>query len=188
MTVLLAAIFPFATTASAAAEDVRQLDGDLEPGPGGLATVTRDDRGQFWVTTRYPGGADDLRCAFWFLLFSALLVAPGPGTVQGLAQQALGRRLADAGIDRSFQQAVHDKLGPDTSALFLLLDEQPQEDSLRALSRFAGDVRTTTPSPRAEALLARALYAQAAVSGAAAGSTSGLLAVAGPAHRDRRPR
>ena len=34
MTVLVVVIFPYATTASAAAEHVRQLEGDLAPDPG----------------------------------------------------------------------------------------------------------------------------------------------------------
>ena len=159
MTVLVAVIFPYATTANAAAEDVRQLDGDLAPEPSGLATVICDHRGEYWVTTNYPGDPDEPRAVFWFLLFNALIFVPAWGTEQGPASRTLACRLADAGIDRPFQCAVHEELGPDTSGLFLLLDEPPREDALDVLRRFAGSVYTTTPSPRAQALLAHALYA-----------------------------
>jgi uncharacterized membrane protein len=155
----MAVIFPYATSASAAAEDVRQLEGDLAPDPGSLATVIRDDRGDYWVTTNYAGDPREPRAAFWFLLFNALIFTPASGTVQGLTHRALARRLVEAGIDRSFQRAIREKMTPDTSALFLLLHDPPPDDALGVLHRFAGTVHTTVPSPRAQALLAGALYA-----------------------------
>lgn len=159
MSVLVVVIFPYATTASAAAEDARQLDGDLAPSPGALATVVCDDRGDYWVTTSHPGDPHDPRAAFWFLLFNALIFTPTSGARDDLTRRTLARRLGEAGIDRAFQRAIHEELGPDSSALFLLLEEAPGPDALDVLRRFAGAVHITMPSARAEALLAQALYA-----------------------------
>ena len=155
---LVAVIFPYATTASAAAEHVRQLEGDLAPDSGALAIVSCDNQGDYQVTTHHPGDAEEPRATFWFLLFNALLFVPSSGTLSDLGRRTLARRLATAGIDLGFQRAVFEDLGPDTSALFLLMDVPPPEEALDVLRRFAGTVHLAHPDPQAEALIARALY------------------------------
>jgi len=156
--VLVAVMFPYATTASAAAEHVRQLEGDLAADSGDLATVSCADDGTYQVTTNHPGGAQESRATFWFLLFNALLFVPESGTLTDLGRRALARRLAAAGVELAFQRAVLEELGPDTSALFLLTEVPPGGESLDVLRRLGGRVHLAHPNPRAEVLIAGALY------------------------------
>jgi uncharacterized membrane protein len=118
VTALAAVIFPYATTASAAAEELVHLELSLAVDRGAVATVSCDDRGDYRVTTNHPGDAHDARAVFWFLLLNALILVPVSGTLTGLDRRALAPRLAEAGIDRSFQRAIREDLGPGTSALF----------------------------------------------------------------------
>src|SRR3954469_3329460 len=121
MTVLVVVIFPYATTASAAAEHVRQMEGDLAPDSGSLAVVSCDDQGEYWITTNHPGDADAGRASLWFLLLNALVLVPSADTLGDVGRRTLGTTLAQAGINHYFQAALQQGLGPDTSALFLLL-------------------------------------------------------------------
>lgn len=157
MHVLVVVIFPYATTASTAAEHVRLMEGDLAPDPGALAVVSCGDQGEYWITTNHPEYVDPTRATLWFLLLEALVLVPAAGTLGDVGQRALARDLVAAGIDRSFQQAVRDGLSPDTSALFLLLDGPPADAALEALRRFAGAVHVTVLAPGPEALVASAL-------------------------------
>lgn len=158
MTALVAVIFPYATTADAAAQDVLRLDPDLAPDAGAVATVSCDDDGAYRLTTNYPTEAGDDQGLFWFLVFNALVLLPTLGGLSGLGRRALTRRLTEAGIDRSFQRSVGEDLGPGTSALFLRLESAPRPGALEPLERFAGSSHITLLNPRAEGVLAEALY------------------------------
>jgi uncharacterized membrane protein len=162
MSLLIAVIFPYATTASAAAEHVRQMEADLAPDPGSLAVVSCDDQGEYWITTNHPGDADAGRASLWFLLLNALVLVPSADALGDIARRSLATTLAKAGIDPYFQRALSEGLGPDTSALFLLLDDPPGDGALDALRRFAGAVHMVDLVPGAETLVAQALRAAGA--------------------------
>ena len=61
-----------------------------------------------------------------------------------------------------FAAALQEDLGPDTSALFLLLDAPHGGGALDALRRFAGTVHTVDLAPGAETLVAQGLRAAGA--------------------------
>jgi uncharacterized membrane protein len=176
MSLLIAVIFPYATTASAAAEHVRQLEGDLAPDPGSLAVVSCDDHGEYWITTNHPGDADAGRASLWFLLLNALVLVPSAEGLGDLRRRTLGTTLAQAGLDLPFQRVLQEDLGPDTSALFLLLDALPGEGALDALRRFAGAVHIVELAPNAETLVAQALRAAGADVGPAVGVARAVAA------------
>jgi uncharacterized membrane protein len=162
MTMLIVVIFPYATTASTAAEHVRQMEGDLAPDPGSLAVVSCDDQGEYWITTNHPGDADAGRASLWFLLLNAMVLVPSAERLGDTGRRTLAATLARAGIDPDFQTTLHEDLGPDTSALFLLLDAPPDGGALDALRRFAGTVHTVDLAPGAETLVAQGLRAAGA--------------------------
>jgi uncharacterized membrane protein len=182
MTVLVVVIFPYATTASAAAEHVRQMEGDLAPDPGSLATASCDDEGEYWITTNHPADADGSRASLWFLLLNAIVLVPSADSLGDIGRRALANTLAQAGIHPSFQKALQQGLGPDTSALFLLLDDSPGDGALDTLRRFAGTVHIVELAPGAETLLAEALGSARAHVGPAVG-----VARAAAADVPRRP-
>lgn len=159
MTFLVVVIFPYATTASAAAEHVRLVEGDLAPDGSSLAIVSCDEQGDFAVTTMHPGDVDTGRGGSWFLLVNALVLLPTSGTLTDIGAHVLTSRLAQAGLDRGFQRDVHQGLVPDSSALMLLLDEPPVDDALVSLRRLAGVVHVARLVPDAEQLVAQALIA-----------------------------
>jgi uncharacterized membrane protein len=65
-------------------------------------------------------GVSALGGAFWGLLFGLLFFVPLLGMAVGAGAGALGGSLADVGIDDDFIDSVKSKVGPGTSALFLL--------------------------------------------------------------------
>jgi uncharacterized membrane protein len=176
MTVLIVVIFPYATTASAAAEHVRQMEGDLAPDPGSLALVSCDDEGEYWITTNHPGDAYGGRASLWFLLLNAMVLVPSADSLGDIGGRTLATTLAQAGIDPSFQKGLQQGLGPDTSALFLLLDGPPGDGALDALRRFAGIVHMVELAPGAETLVAEALRAARAHVGPAIGVARAVAA------------
>jgi uncharacterized membrane protein len=182
MTVLVVVIFPYATTASAAAEHVRQMEGDLAPDPGSLAVVSCDDEGEYWITTNHPGDADASRASLWFLLLNAMVLVASVDSLGDIGGRTLATTLVRAGIDPSFQKALQEGLGLDTSALFLILDGPPGDGALDALRRLAGTVHTAELAPGVETLLAEALGSARAHLGPAVG-----VARAAAADVPRRP-
>lgn len=131
--------------------------------------VSCDAEGEYWITTNHPADADGSRASLWFLLLNAMVLVPSADSLGDVGGRALAAALARAGIDSSFQRALQEGLGPDTSALFLLLDRPPGDEALDALRRFAGAVHMVELAPRAETLVAEALAATRAHAGPAVG-------------------
>jgi uncharacterized membrane protein len=61
--------------------------------------------------------------AFWGFLFGLLFFVPLLGLAAGAAAGALGGALADVGIDDDFIASMRDRIGPGTSALFVLTSD-----------------------------------------------------------------
>lgn len=157
MTFLAVVIFPHATTASAAAEHVRRVDERLALDDASLAVVSCDENGDFAMTTLHPGDAGVDTAGAWFLIVDALVLLPMSGALSAIRVHVLGVALVRAGLDRDFQRAVHDGLVPGSSALFLLLEEEPTEEALASLRHLAGVVHVAHLAPDAEQHVARAL-------------------------------
>src|SRR5215204_76134 len=78
MTTLVAVAFPYETTASAAAEDVRRTALDIVVDAGAVAVVSCDRTGRYHATTNHAGTDGTRWGVFWILLFTALFFAPSP--------------------------------------------------------------------------------------------------------------
>jgi uncharacterized membrane protein len=163
MTTLVAVGFPYETTASAAAEEVRQLAPDLVLDPDAMAVISCDETGGFHVTTNHhavEGGAT--WGMFWPLLFSNLFFVPSFGMPVGGGLGALLKTVMRSGIDDGFQYRVRDLLQPGTSALFLAVDPTVPATAAEALSRFGGTM-VKSPLPReGESEIQRTLHGTSA--------------------------
>jgi uncharacterized membrane protein len=148
MVTLMVLGFVHRTTADAAAEDLLQFGPDLLLEADGVAVVRCDDHGTVQVTTNHlPGG--HARTAFWHALFTSLIF-PSPAT-SAPERQKEARRLADVGLSASFQEELRTGMTPDTSALFLLVDDASVADRGRAaVARFGGTLLTTSLVPDVE--------------------------------------
>ena len=131
MTTLVAVAFPYESTASAAAEDVRRLVLDVPVDPDAVAVVSRDRAGAFQMTTRHGVGGGTPWGVFWVLLCDALFGEHPPETRH--SSGAPGH-----GVDDTFRRHLWDMITPGTSALFLAVDGIVSEQAVRELTRLGG--------------------------------------------------
>jgi uncharacterized membrane protein len=94
--------------------------------------------------------------AFWGLLFGLLFFVPLLGLAIGAASGALGGSLADAGIDDDFIDAVKAKVGPGTSALFVLSSDAVMDKVKGAFAGLNPELIHTNLSNEEEAKLREA--------------------------------
>jgi uncharacterized membrane protein len=137
VTTLVAVAFPYESTASAAAEDVRRLALDVPVDPDAVAVVSRDRTGALQMTTSHGVGSGTRWGVFWVLLCDALFGDRPLDTPQRSARsRAHGRR--SHSLDDTFRRHIRDMVTPGTSALFLAVDGIVSEDAVRELTRLGG--------------------------------------------------
>ena len=148
MTTLVAVAFPYESTASAAAEDVRRLALDVPVDPDAIAVVSRDRAGALQMTTSHGTGGGGTRWGvFWVLLCDALFgehpaAAPHPG----------------GAVDDTFRRHLRDMVTPGTSALFLAVDGIVSENAVRELTRLGGILVTWAMTADARLLVEGAVH------------------------------
>ena len=154
MTTLVAVAFPYESTASAAAEDVRRLALDVPVDPDALAVVSRDRVGAVQMTTRHGLGGGTRWGVFWVLLFDALFGEQPPDN-----RRSDGRAHGRPGhaVDDTFRRNLRDMVTPGTSALFLAVDGIVSEDAVRELTRLGGILVTWSMTADARLLVEGAL-------------------------------
>jgi len=157
MTTLLVLGFPYSTSANAAAEDIVLQEPELAGAPDAVAVVTRDDGRGLRITTNHTLGTPGRRF-FWHLLLTALVLLPEAGTYAEAELGNLSQRLAALGLDAPFQDRLREMLGPDTSALFLLVTEPVPAGTLTSLGRFGGRLLAASLVPDVQSRLVRALH------------------------------
>lgn len=91
------------------------------------------------------------------LLFLNPLAGFAIGGLVGAGAGALSGSLADYGINDDFIRSLSDEIGPESSALFLLVRKVQPERVLAELSRFNGKVLRTSLSPEQEQRLQEAI-------------------------------
>lgn len=161
MTTLVAVGFPYATTAGAASQDILVLEPDMALDVDSIALISRDDRGQFQVTTNHQSLPGESRGLFWVLLFTALFFVPVSSVLTGRDLNDLDRRVEAAGVSESFRVRVREMLQPDTSALFLIVAGALPAEAVEALGRFGGKVLATSLRDDAETQILSAVYPSA---------------------------
>jgi len=123
---------------------------ELAGAPDAVAVVTRDDGRGLRITTNHTLGTPGRRF-FWHLLLTALVLLPEAGTYAEAELGNLSQRLAALGLDAPFQDRLREMLGPDTSALFLLVTEPVPAGTLTSLGRFGGRLLAASSSPTSRA-------------------------------------
>ena len=137
MTTLVAVAFPYESTASAAAEDVRRLVLDVRVDPDAVAVVSRDRAGGYQLTTSHGLSGGTQWGVFWVLLCESLFGdQPSPELRRSARSRAHGRRAHT--VDDSFRRHLRDMLMPGTSILFLAVDGIVSEHAVRELTRLGG--------------------------------------------------
>lgn len=129
------------------------------------AVVVRDATGKVsYRTTRdLPGaGSGALMGGLWGLLFGTILFVPLIGAAAGAALGAAGGAIGKANLDEAYKQQINDQLRPDTSMLFLRIEDVARGDEilqrLRA-EQLGGKVMRSNLSTETERALQEALQA-----------------------------
>ena len=164
---LVAIGYPDEATATAAADEARRLAADLIIQPDAIAVISRDQDGEYHVTTNHHMvGAGATWGMFWGFLFGLLFFIPVFGLAIGAGMGALMGKLTKSSIDKQFQEQVRDMLKPGTSCLFLMLEKVTPDKAIEAMSKYGGTVLKTSLSKEDEKELQDALHGAA---GGAAG-------------------
>jgi uncharacterized membrane protein len=160
VTTLVAVAFPYESTASAAAEDVRRLALDIPVDPDAVAVVSRDRAGAYQMTTSHGPGGGTRWGVFWVLLCEALFGNRLTDARRPARTRAQGRR--GQAVDDSFRRHLRDMLTPGTSALLLAVDGIVSEHTVRELTRLGGILVTWGLTADARLLVEGALNGMAA--------------------------
>jgi len=159
MATLVAIGYPDEATATAAADEARQMAKDLIIEPDAIAVIVRDKEGKFRVTTNHHAVAGGATWGmFWGLLFGLLFFVPFLGMAVGAGLGAIMGKVATGAVDKDFESRVREMLQPGTSALFLIIERATTDRAVERLSRFGGTVLKSSLSEEAEAKLQAALH------------------------------
>ena len=93
----------------------------------------------------------------WGALIGLLFLAPVAGMAIGAASGALTGKLSDYGISDQFAKDLGARLGPGSSAVFVLVRKVTADKVVPEVSKFGGTVMQTSLSAEAEARLQVAL-------------------------------
>lgn len=99
--------------------------------------------------------------AFWGALIGLLFLMPFAGMAIGAVIGALTGRMGDVGLSDEFMKEVSQSVGPDESALFLLVNSWNEERVLEELNEFNPELIQTNLSAEDEKRLKEAFGAEA---------------------------
>jgi uncharacterized membrane protein len=94
---------------------------------------------------------------FWGTLVGMLFLNPILGAAVGAASGAIAGAVTDVGINDDFMKALSAKLGPDTSALFVLVRNATPDKVVKEIQQFGGTVLQSSLSHDDEGKLQAAL-------------------------------
>lgn len=163
---LICIAFQGRDTAAQALDELRLLQKEYLVDLEDACVVTRDEKGDIklhqavnLVKSGALGGAT--WGALWGALVGVLFLNPLVGLVAGAAAGAgagaLGGALSDYGINDDFMKQLGASIGPQSSALFILVRKMTADKVLPELSRYSGTVLKTSLSTEQEAKLREAL-------------------------------
>lgn len=152
---LVAIAYPEAGRAEQVMAELEELQSEFLIDLESAVYVTKDADGKVKVhgverLTR-PGSAWG---AFWGLLFApmpAMLALAGSGAIFG--------HFTKVGLDSEFVKDLSDKLGPNSSAVFILVRERTLGNVVAELSKFGGTILTSNLPEHADKKLQEALNA-----------------------------
>lgn len=122
------------------------------------AVVVRDENGKFHVHNEMDRGVKVGALGGGLLgLFLSVVFAPIGGMLIGAAAGALVGASADLGISKQFIKDVEAKMEPNTSALFVIVQEGDPTFAVAALKPFKGEIFHTSLDPDDEEHLRKVL-------------------------------
>jgi uncharacterized membrane protein len=156
---LIVLVFDDPAAAGALRQTLRDLERQGKLDLDDTAVVVKDASGKVHVDDQVDRGVKYGAVAGGVLGTMVLFVFPVAGLVAGATTGALIGRRAKTGVDKAFIKEVQEALGPDSSALFLLVNDADPHAALAALRPYhgAGRVYYTSLDPKKERKLAKAL-------------------------------
>ncbi len=174
MSDLICIAFAGRETASRVLNDLREMQREYLIDLEDACVVDRDEKGELklhqavnLVATGAAGGAT--WGALWGALIGLLFMNPLAGLVAGAAAGAgagaLGGALSDYGINDDFIKKMGEAIGPDNSALFILVRKMTVDKVLPEFEKYSGTVLRTSLSQDQERALRDALSRHVASAG-----------------------
>lgn len=145
---LIVFAFPTKDGAYAMREALDELRGQQLLVLDDAAVVARTDDGKVRIKQATDlVGMGALGGAVWGALVGMVFLSPWLGMAVGTVAGALAGRFTDIGIDDDFIHQVGETVGPDQSALFLLIDHWDEPAVLEQATAFGATVlRTALPT------------------------------------------
>lgn len=120
--------------------------------------VTKDAKGKIKLHQAMKlTAAGALAGGFWGTLIGMMFLSPFLGAAIGATTGAISGVLTDVGINDKFMKDLGAKLGPDTSALFVLVRKATPDKVIAAIQKFGGTILQSSLSHEDEAKLQAAL-------------------------------
>ncbi len=94
---------------------------------------------------------------FWGTLVGMIFLNPLFGAALGVAWGAVSGALTDVGINDQFMKTLAEKMGPGTSALFVLIRKATPDKVVAEIQKFGGTILTSSLSHEDEGKLQAAL-------------------------------
>ncbi len=154
MSNLIVMTFDNADEAGQVRETIRQAEGRGQISLDDSAVVVKDDNGKIHVKNQLDRGVKVGAVAGGAVgLLLGSVFFPLAGLVAGAAGGAAVGALTDHGIQKSFVKDVAESLGPDTSALFIIVREANPEAAIATLRPYKGEIYHTSLPPDMEETL-----------------------------------
>jgi uncharacterized membrane protein len=122
----------------------------------GVVSVGSDGRYAVGTSDR-PGSKLGFSGIFWGALFGLVLHVAATGGSYGPNAGALFETISQAGVDASFQARARAALGPDTSAIGLLVEDDEAQELCALVAPYHPTVVERSLTPEQDAELAREL-------------------------------
>ncbi|MCB0166274.1 MAG: DUF1269 domain-containing protein [Anaerolineae bacterium] len=155
---LIVITFDNADEAGQVREAIKRVENQGQISLDDSAVVVKDADGKIHVKNQVDRGVKIGAVAGGAIgLLLGGLFFPLSGLIAGVAGGAAIGAMTDLGIQKSFVNEVAESLGPDNSALFIIVREAAPEAAIAALKPFKGEIYHTSLAPDMEENLRRVL-------------------------------
>lgn len=167
MSTLVAIAYPQENTAEQAINELKQLQSEYLVDLQSAVWATKDAEGKVKVHgVETLAGPQAAWGGFWGLLLGLIFFVPVGGLLLGAGLGALFGHFTKIGLDKEFVQQLSDKMGPNSSAIFILASSGAPDKVIEEMSKFGGTVLQTNLSADDDKKLQEALeHAQGATAG-----------------------
>jgi uncharacterized membrane protein len=160
LSTLVAIAYPDEGRAEQVMEELKKLQGEYLIDLESAVYVTKDAEGKVKVHgVERLTGPEAAWGAFWGLLFGLLFFVPVAGVLFGAGLGALFGHFTKIGLDEDFVKGLSEKLGPNSSAVFVLVRKSTPDKVVPEVAKFGGTVLTSNLADDADQRLQEALDA-----------------------------